>query len=70
MIATVISSTISGLVGGLSSAVISVLLAAYCLPMPIDTTHHVVGYGIGGFMCGALSGFMGVFMYVRRARKA
>ena len=69
MIANLINSTISGLVGGLSSALMSVLLAAYFLPMPVDTTHHVVGYGIGGFICGALSGFMGVFMYIRRLAK-
>ena len=48
----------------------SVRLAAYFLPMPVDTTHHVVGYGIESFICGALSGFVGVFMYIRRAAKA
>ncbi|HEY5960814.1 MAG TPA: hypothetical protein VIV60_29870 [Polyangiaceae bacterium] len=66
MIAKLINSAISGVIGGLTSAVMSVLLAAYMLPMPIDKAHHVVGYGIGGFMCGLLSGFMGVFMHMRR----
>jgi len=69
VIEKLISSTISGVVGGLSSALISVILAAFVLPMPIDAAHHVVGYGIGGFMCGALSGFMGVYAYMKRAEK-
>ena len=69
VIANVINSTISGLIGGLGSALMSVLLAAYVLPMPVDPTHHVVGYGIGGFICGSLSGFLGVFMYIRRSAK-
>lgn len=70
MIGTIVNATVSGVIGGLTSAFMSVVLAAYVLPMPIDTTHHVVGYGIGGFMCGLLSGFMGVFMHIRRAQKA
>jgi hypothetical protein len=44
-------------------------MAAYLVPMPVDTTHHVVGYGIGGFMCGMLSGFMSVYAYMKRAEK-
>ncbi len=66
MLKLIIASTISGLLGGLTSAVMSVILAAYAVPMPIDHTHHVVGYGIGGFFCGLVSGFRSVFMYVRR----
>jgi MFS superfamily sulfate permease-like transporter len=69
VLTNVISSIISGLVGGLSSALMSAVMAAYFLPMPIDTAHHVVGYGITGFICGALSGFMGVLMYIRRAAR-
>lgn len=66
VIEKLIGSTISGVLGGLSSAIVSVVLAAFLVPMPIDKTHHVVGYGIGGFMCGMLSGFMGVYAYMKR----
>jgi ABC-type transport system involved in multi-copper enzyme maturation permease subunit len=69
VIGKIIASTISGIIGALASAVMSVLLAAFVLPMPIDRIHHVVGYGIGGFWCGLLSGFLGVFMYIRRLEK-
>ncbi len=69
MIGTIIASTISGIIGGLTSALMSGVLAHFVLPMPIDHAHHVVGYAIGGFFCGVLSGFLGVFMYVRRERK-
>ncbi len=69
MIEKLISSSISGIVGGISSALISIILAAYVVPMPVDTAHHVVGYGIGGFMCGMLSGFMGVYTYMKRVEK-
>lgn len=70
MFANVIGSAVSGLIGGLSSLVISALLAAFALPMPIDKSHHVVGYAIGGFMCGLLSGFMGAFVSMRRMNAA
>lgn len=69
-VSAIINSTVSGIIGGLTSAVMSIVLAAYVLPMPIDKVHHVVGYGIGGFFCGMLSGFMGVFMHIRRTNKA
>jgi MFS superfamily sulfate permease-like transporter len=69
VLANVIASVISGLVGGLSSALMSLVMAAYFVPMPIDAAHHVVGYGISGFICGAFSGFMGVYMYIRRAAR-
>ncbi len=66
MIEKLVSSTISGVLGGISSASMSVVVAAFLVPMPIDKTHHVVGYGIGGLMCGILSGFMGVYMHMKR----
>ena len=69
MLEKVISSTISGIIGGISSALISIIMAAYVVPMPVDATHHVVGYGISGFMCGMLSGFMGVYACMKRAEK-
>jgi hypothetical protein len=69
MIRAIVASTISGVIGGLTRALMSALLAAYAVPMPIDQTHHVVGFGIGGFFCGLLSGFLGVFMHIRREKK-
>lgn len=69
MIERLIGSTISGFLGGVSSAVISVIVARYMVPMPVDAIHHVVGYGIGGFMCGTLSGFMGAYATMKRMEK-
>jgi len=70
VIERLIGSTISGIFGGLSSAIVSAILAAFVVPMPIDRTHHIVGYGIGGFMCGILSGFMGAYATMKRFERA
>jgi MFS superfamily sulfate permease-like transporter len=70
VIEKLINSAVSGVIGGLTSAVFSVVMAAFTVPMPIDKTHHVVGYGISGFICGLLSAFMGVFMHMQRTEKA
>jgi hypothetical protein len=69
VIEKLINSTISGCIGGITSAIISVLAAAYTVPMPIDRTHHVVGYGINGFICGMVSAFMAVLIHMKRAER-
>jgi hypothetical protein len=55
---------------GLTNSVVSLVTAAFTVPMPINKTHHVVSYGISGFICGRLSAFMRVFMHMKRAEKA
>lgn len=69
VIEKLINSTISGFIGGITSAAVSVLAATYTVPMPIDRIHHVVGYGISGFICGLLSAFMAVFMHMKRTER-
>lgn len=69
VIEKLINSTISGFIGGITSAVVSILAAAFAVPMPIDKAHHVVGYGISGFICGLISAFMAVWMHMKRTEK-
>jgi hypothetical protein len=62
----------SGFMAGMASAVISFLLNYYLLPFPITLLDNAVGHGVGGFMCGFISAFMGLLIYMlhHRIRKA
>ncbi len=62
--------TNSILAGGIS-ALISFLLNYYLLPFPVTLLDNAIGHGIGGFMCGFISAFVGLSIYAfhRRMQK-
>jgi hypothetical protein len=53
----------SGFIAGIVSAAISFLLNYYLLPFPATLLDDAIGHGIGGFMCGFISAFMGLLIY-------
>ena len=58
----------SGLIAGTASAVISFLLNYYLLPFPVTRLDNAIGHGIGGFMCGFISAFVGLLIYMLHRR--
>ena len=60
----------SGFIAGIASAAISFLLNYYLLPFPVTLLDNAIGHGIGGFMCGFISAFVGVliFMFQHKTR--
>jgi len=58
----------NGFMAGIASAVISFLLNYYLLPFPITLLDNAVGHGVGGFMCGFISAFMGLLIYILHHR--
>jgi len=60
-----------GFIAGTASAVISFLLNYYLLPFPETPLDNAIGHGIGGFMCGFISAFVGILIYMfhQRVRK-
>ena len=61
----------SSFIAGIASAAISFLLNYYLLPFPATLLDNAIGHGIGGFMCGFISAFMGLLIYMlhHRVRK-
>lgn len=60
----------SGFIAGVVSAAISFLLNYYLLPFPATPLDNAIGHGIGGFMCGFISAFVGLSIYIlHRLRK-
>ena len=58
----------SGFMAGTVSAPISFLLNYYLLPFPATLLDNAIGHGIGGFMCGFISAFVGLLIYVLHHR--
>jgi hypothetical protein len=58
----------SGFIAGLVSAAISFLLNYYLLPFPATPLDNAIGHSIGGFMCGFISAFMGILIYLLHHR--
>jgi hypothetical protein len=58
----------SGFIAGTASAVISFLLNYYLLPFPATLLDNAIGHGIGGFMCGFISAFVGLLIYMMHRR--
>jgi hypothetical protein len=58
----------SGFLAGTASAVISFLLNYYLLPFPVTRLDNAIGHGIGGFMCGFISAFVGLLIYMLHRR--
>ncbi len=54
--------TNSAIAGGIS-ALVSFLLNYYLLPFPVTLLDNAIGHGIGGFMCGFISAFVGLLIY-------
>jgi len=52
----------NGLIAGLFSAVVSVLLNYYVLPFPKSILANAFDHGIGGFFCGLVSAFIAVMI--------
>ncbi len=61
----------NSIIAGGISAFISFLLNYYLLPFPVTLLDNAIGHGIGGFMCGFISAFVGLLIYVfhRRMQK-
>ncbi len=59
--------TNSVIAGGIS-ALISFLLNYYLLPFPVTLLDNAIGHGIGGFMCGFISAFVGLLIYESHRR--
>jgi hypothetical protein len=57
-----------GFIAGTTSAVISFLLNYYLLPFPATSLDNAIGHGIGGFMCGFISAFVGILGYMLHQR--
>ena len=58
----------SGFMAGIVSAAISFLLNYYLLPFPATLLDNAIGHGIGGFMCGFISAFAGLLIYMLHHR--
>ncbi len=70
-----VSSTVraalkSGLIGGAVGGLISAGLNYTLLPFPQSAADNAFGHGMSGFFCGLLSGFVGVLLHARAARRA
>jgi hypothetical protein len=56
-------ASITGIMGGLFSGIISALLNYRILPFPETIPDNVIGHGFSGFFCGFISGLVGVLIY-------
>lgn len=59
----------TGFIGGAFGGLISAGLNHSLLPVPQSAAENAVGHGITGFLCGLVSGVVGVLLYARRRRK-
>lgn len=58
-------SIIAGLVGGAVSAVIAFFVSQN-LPLPLSPFDNSMGNGFSGFFSGLMSGFVGVYLVLRK----
>ena len=58
-------SIIAGLVGGAVSAVIAFFVSQN-LPLPLSPFSNSIGNGVSGFFSGLMSGFVGVYLILRK----
>lgn len=59
-------SVMSGVFGGGVSAVIAFLVARYVAPLPLNVVDISIGNGLSGFFSGLMSGFVGVYIVLRK----
>ncbi len=59
----------NGLIAGLFSSAVSVLLNYYVLPFPQSILDNAIGHGIGGFFCGLISAFIAVMIVAHHHRQ-
>ncbi len=52
-----------GLIGGTIGGVVSAGLNYYVLPFPDSAKDNAIGHGITGFICGLVSGVIGILIY-------
>ena len=59
-------SILAGLIGGCIAATLAFAINQFLLPLPQSVLDNSLGNGISGFASGLLSGFVGVFLVLRK----
>ena len=60
----------AGLIGGVIAAVLAFAVNMFLTPFPETPFDHSLGNGISGFFSGSMSGFVGVYLALRKFRAA
>lgn len=56
----------AGLIGGAIAAALSFAVNMFLTPIPVTLFEHSLGNGISGFFSGLMSGFIGVYLALKK----
>lgn len=57
---------LAGLIGGMIAAVIAFVVAYFVVPAPLTLLDAAIGNGVSGFFSVLMSGFIGVFLALKK----